>query len=446
MRRRQFLCHAGALCASATLAQLSLFTARAQAAGDYKALVCLFLYGGNDGNNTLVPLDAAGYASYAATRVNLALPQASLLPLTESGGTARFGLHPQLAALQSLWQAGQLAVVQNVGTLLKPVTKQQYQAGAEPLPVNLFSHLDQQLQWQSSISDGLSNTGWGGRLCDQIASLNTGSRIPAMISTAGNNLFVTGKAAQALTIPVSGTFGLQGFDASAGSQARMSALEQLLSLDRSDDLAAAAQDVMSGALKASAALNPVLSSTTSNAATYFSGLKTGIAYQLLAIARVIEARATLGARRQVFLATLGSFDTHSNELNTQQNLFGQLSPALAAFQAALTAIGAASSVTTFTLTDFSRTYMPNTNGGTDHAWGNTAFVMGGAVKGGYYGTSPTLALSGPDDVGVEGRWIPTTSVDQYAAALASWFGVDATRLAQVLPNLSAFPAGPLGFI
>jgi uncharacterized protein (DUF1501 family) len=446
MRRRQFLCHAGALGAAATLAQLSLFSARAQAVSDYKALVCLFLYGGNDGNNTIVPLDAAGYASYATTRANLALPQASLLPLTESSGAVRFGLHPQLSALQSLWQASQLAIVQNVGTLLKPITKQQYQAGSVPAPANLFSHLDQQLQWQSSISDNLSNTGWGGRLCDQVASLNASSQVPAMISTAGNNLFVTGKAVQALTIPVSGTFGLQGFDASAGGQARLSALEQLLSLDRTDDLAAAAQDVMSGALKASTALNPVLTSTTSTAATYFSGLKTGIAYQLLAIARIIEAHAVLGARRQVFLATLGSFDTHTNELNTQQNLFGQLSPAIAAFQAALTAIGAASSVTTFTLTDFSRTYRPNTNGGTDHAWGNTAFVMGGAVKGGYYGTSPTLVLLGPDDGGAEGRWIPTTSVDQYAAALANWFGVDAAGLAQVLPNLSAFPAGPLGFI
>jgi uncharacterized protein (DUF1501 family) len=446
MYRRHFLRYAGALGAAAALAQLSIFAARAQTTGDYKALVCLFLYGGNDGNNTLVPFDAAGYASYATTRANLALPQASLLPLTESGGLVRFGLHPQLTALQSLWQASQLAVVHNVGTLLTPISKQQYQAGTQPVPANLFSHLDQQLQWQSSVSNTLSNTGWGGRLCDQVAGLNANAQVPAMISTTGNNLFVTGKAVQALTIPVAGAFGLSGFDASAGAQARLTALRQLLSSDRTDDLAGAAEDLMSGALKASAALNPVLTSTTSPAATYFAGLKSGIANQLLAIARVIEARATLAASRQVFLASLGSFDTHTNELNTQQNLFGQLSSALGAFQAAMTAIGASSNVATFTLTDFSRTYRPNTNGGTDHAWGNTAFVMGGAVKGGYYGTAPTLALSGPDDAGSEGRWIPTTSVDQYAAALASWFGVDATGLAQVLPNLSAFPAGPLAFV
>jgi uncharacterized protein (DUF1501 family) len=210
---------------------------------------------------------------------------------------------------------------------------------------------------------------------------------------------------------------------------------------------AATQDVMTDALRASATLNPILTAASGTAAGYFAGMTSGIAKQLLAVAKVIEARAALGARRQVFLVSLGSFDTHTNELATHDRLFGQLGPALKAFHDAMGAIGAGADVTSFTLSDFSRTYKPNTNGGTDHAWGNTAFVAGGAVKGGrYYGAAPTLANGGPDDEGNEGRWIPTTAVDQYAAVLAGWFGVDANGLAQVLPNLAAFQTGTIPFL
>ena len=451
MDRRHFLRHAGALGAGATLAQLGILSARAQvAAGDYKALVCVFLYGGNDGNNTVVPIDSAGYASYAAARGPIALAQGTLLPLTEAGGAARFGLHPALggsAGLQGLWDSGELAIVANVGTLVQPLTQAQYLGAGAAKPQSLFSHIDQQNQWQASLSDGPSSTGWGGRLADQLASLNAAASVPAMISTTGNNLFVTGKATQALTIPTSGGFGLRGFDSSAAGVARLTALQALLGIDRGADLLDAAQDVMSGALKASAVLNPVLSVTTSPVSAYFSALTSGIAKQLLAIAKVIEARASFGTRRQVFLVALGSFDTHSNELNTHDTLFAELGAALNAFHAAMAGIGAGGAVTSFTLSDFARTYMPNTNGGTDHAWGNHHFVAGGAVKGRQlYGTWPTLALAGPDDAGTEGRWIPTTSVDQYAATLASWFGVDAAALASVLPNLQSFAPATLGFV
>ena len=450
MDRRHFLSHAGALGAGVALAQLGILSARAQTANDYKALVCIFMYGGNDGNNTLVPIDSSGYAAYAATRGPIALAQNALLPLVEAGGAARFGLHPALGGttgLQALWNAKELAVVTNVGTLVNPLTKAQYLAASVAKPQSLFSHLDQQLQWQASLSDAPSDTGWGGRLADQLANLSAGSSIPSMISTTGNNLFVTGRASQALTIPTSGSFGLRGFDTSGAGVARLSALQALLGVDRGSDLLDAAQNVMAGALQSSAVLNPILMTTTSPVTGYFSGQSSGIAKQLLAVAKVIEARATLNARRQVFLVSIGSFDTHSNELNTHDQLFAQLGTALKSFHDAMTGIGAGSSVTSFTLSDFARTYKPNTNGGTDHAWGNHHFVAGAAVKGGrFYGTWPTLALGGPDDEGSEGRWIPTTAVDQYAATLASWFGADAAGLASVLPNLKSFSPSTLGFV
>jgi uncharacterized protein (DUF1501 family) len=447
MKRRNFLCHAGALAGAAALGQLGSMAARATTSNDYKALVCIFLEGGNDSNNMIVPVDTAGYASYAQIRSDLALPQAGLLPLPEAGGVLRYGLHPNLGGLQSLWNAGSLAVVANVGTLVQPLTKAQYLSTATQKPESLFSHIDQQHEMQASIASVSSNTGWGGRLSDQLAAMNVNASVPPMISAGGNNLFVTGAASQALVIPTSGSFGLSGFSASAGDSARRSALASLLAVDQGADLVAAAEGVMTSALSSSAVLNPILTATATTAAAPFAGLTTNIAKQLLAIAKVIEARATLGAQRQVFLAVLSSFDTHTDQINQQGNLFAQLDPALTAFHAAMADIGAGSEVTTFTLSDFSRTYQPNTGGGSDHAWGSHQLVIGDAVKGQVlYGTMPELALGGADDVANEGRWIPSIAVDQYAATLSTWFGASPTALAQVLPNLSAFPSAPPAFL
>jgi uncharacterized protein (DUF1501 family) len=240
---------------------------------------------------------------------------------------------------------------------------------------------------------------------------------------------------------------LNGFSTSSADSVRRSALEQLLNIDQSTNLTEAAQAIMSGALTSSAILNPILTTTDATLAARFSALTDNFSQQLLAIAKVIEARASLGASRQVFLATLGSFDTHTNQLNEQQTLFSQLDAGLAAFHGAMGDIGAGTSVTTFTLSDFSRNFLPNTGGGTDHAWGSHPLVIGDAVNGGsIYGTMPTLELSGPDDASNLGRWIPTIAVDQFAATLASWFGADAAALAAVLPNLSAFSPSTLGFI
>src|ERR1700685_1130301 len=226
MKRRSFLQHAGALAGTAALGQLGMFAAQAAAANDYKALVCIFLYGGNDANNTIVPLDADGYANYAQTRSYLALPQSQLLPLTVASGAPQYGLHPALPGLQGLWASGNLAVVANVGTLVQPLTKTQYLSTTTLKPESLFSHIDQQHQWHASISStSSSNSGWGGRLADQLAALNVSSSVPPMISTGGNNLFVTGAASQALVIPTSGSVGLNGVSDGGADGARRAGLE-----------------------------------------------------------------------------------------------------------------------------------------------------------------------------------------------------------------------------
>jgi uncharacterized protein (DUF1501 family) len=447
MKRRSFLQHGGALAGTVALGQFGAFAARAASAEDYKALVCIFLYGGNDANNMIVPLDSAGYANYAQARSFLALPKSQLLPLAVSGGTPQYGLHPALPGLQSLWASGKVAVVANVGTLVEPLTKAQYLSTTAAKPENLFSHIDQQHQWQTSISNASANSGWGGRLLEELAALNANSSVPAMISACGNNLFVTGAASQALVIPTSGPFGLNGFSNSRADTARRTALEELLNVDVTVNLTQAAQTVMRGALSSSAILNPILMATDATLSARFKGLTDSFSQQLLAIAKVIEARNVLGASRQVFLATLGSFDTHTNQLYQQQALFSQLDASLTAFHGAMSDIGAAKNVTSFTLSEFSRNFLPNTGGGTDHAWGSHPLVIGDAVKGGrIYGTMPTLQLSGPDDASNLGHWIPTIAVDQFAATLASWFGADAAALATVLPNLSAFSPSTLGFI
>jgi uncharacterized protein (DUF1501 family) len=444
MHRRSFLTRAGAL---AALSALGPFSSRASTPGDYKALVCIFLYGGNDSNNMIVPIDAAGYANYAKLRSTIALPQDQLLPLAGSGA-AQYGLHPALTGLQSLYKTRNLAIVANVGTLVEPLTKSQYLSPSTIKPDNLFSHIDQQHQWEASLSDTPSlTTGWGGRLIDQLTSFNATASVPPMISAGGNNLFVTAADSQALVIPATGPFILEGFSNGSADVVRRSALVQLLGIDQRDALTRAAQNVMTGALSASAILNPILTGPSPTLESYFAGLTSNFSEQLLAIAKVIQAREQLGTRRQVFLATLGSFDTHTNQLYRQQALFADLDAALSAFCAAMAGIGAGNSVTSFTLSDFSRTFLPNTGGGTDHAWGSHQIVVGGAVRGGQmYGKMPTLEVGGPDDAGDEGRWIPTIAVDQYAATLSTWLGANQTELASVLPNLAAFSPSTLGFV
>jgi uncharacterized protein (DUF1501 family) len=450
--RREFLLRSGALTAGGLASRLMPLSAlglaahaQAQSTGDYKALVCVFLYGGVDGNNLVVPTDSAGYAQYSAVRpvasgVNLA--QAQLLAVQPASTGTPFGLHPQLVDIHPLFAQKKLAILANVGPLNEPTNKANYLAKR---PENLFSHSDQQNQWQSSVSTGPSASGWGGRIADQMAGRN--GAFPIITSIAGASLFTAGAASSALALPPTGGLALQGLNGSAAANARLAALNAILAADRDNTYVKAAGDITAQALSLSAVVNPILTSTSSAIAARFTGQNNSIAQQLLAVAKLIEARAQTGARRQVFFVSLGGFDTHGNELNTLDTLLGQLSPALRSFYDATVQLGVADSVTTFTLSDFGRTLQANSNAGTDHAWGNNHFVLGGAVRGGeMYGRYPTLARAGPDDADTSGRWIPTTAVEQYGATLARWFGVDDAALAAVFPNLARFPAPNLGFL
>ena len=450
--RRTFLRNLAALSSMGLASRLDFLgvvaSANAQQATDYKALVCVFMFGGNDGNNTLIPIDAAGYGQYAAVRPaasGINLPQASLLPIQPSNVGTPFGLHPALAELQTLFDHGKMAVLANVGTLIQPISKADYNAGMRPL--SLYSHADQQAQWQSSISDRVSGTGWGGRIADKVAAFNAASGFPVVTSLDGTVLFTTGTSTSPLAIPATGSFALAGYAANAASNARFAAVQQLLALGSGNVLVNGANKIGSQALQLSTTVNPILANASSTVAPLFAPLKTSTANQLFQVAKMIEARAATGARRQIFFVQLGSFDTHGDQLNRQQNLFAELSPALKAFYDATTALGVGSQVTTFTLSDFGRTLQPASGGGTDHAWGNHHFIIGDAVHGGaFYGQYPQLVLGGPNDAESEGRWLPTTAVDQYGATLAKWFGVAPADISVAFPNLAKFATPDLGFI
>lgn len=456
--RRDFLrnsCYAlGAAALASSVERFGLINtlaAPAAAQTDYKALVCVFLFGGNDGNNMVIPYETTEYATYQAVRGQttsggLGIPQANLLQITAPSHSRRFGLHPNMTGLQSLYNSGKLAVLCNTGTLVEPLTKSQYQSGGTR-PQNLFSHDDQQIQWQCSLSNQLSRTGWGGRLADATKFYNGSEPFPMITSVAGINLFTTGAQARPLAIPQSGTFGLSGFGSSTAQQARLNAMQQILTYDRGAALVNAASETMQGAMTNSTILNPIITNANSTVAPLFSSLNTSLSRQLFQVAKILESRAMLRLNRQIFFVSLGGFDTHNNQVNDQGNLFTQVSQAMKAFYDATAQLGLAEKVTTFTLSDFGRTFKPASGGGTDHAWGNHHLVMGGAVKGGdFYGQFPTLTLSGASDVTNEGRWLPTTSVDQYAATLAQWFGVSSGDLPTVFPNLYRFSTNNLGFM
>ena len=451
--RRHFAQRLGALAALGLGSKLSVLdlvaTARAQSTSDYRALVCVFLYGGNDGNNTVIPMDTAGYAQYAAVRPassGIQLAQASLLPIQPASSAIPYGLHPSLSEVASLFNQRKLSIVANVGTLVQPITKTQYQSGLVPL--SLYSHSDQVAQWQSSISNAASLTGWGGRIADKLAPQNAATGFPVVTSLNGTVLFATGKTTSPLSIPLTGSFALVGFPNSPAANARLAALQQFLATDSTNQLVNAANGIGAQAIALSATMNPILSSPNSSVASLFTALGTNATGSaLFQVAKTIEARATTGAKRQIFFVSLGGFDTHANQAPTQGNLLSQLSPALKAFYDATAALGVASQVTTFTLSDFGRTLQPASGGGTDHAWGNHQFVMGDAVKGGdLFGQYPTLSLGGPNDAEQRSSWIPTISVDQYGATLAKWFGVAPADLATVFPNLAKFATSDVGFM
>jgi uncharacterized protein (DUF1501 family) len=441
--RRSFIRYASLAAAGNALGlrPFGALNALAQSGSGYKALVCIFLFGGNDANNTLIPFDTTGYGKYSALRGGLALAQNMLLPLT---GAPNFALNPNLPEIQTLFNSNNAAFVANVGTLIQPLTRAQYLAG-QTCPTNLFSHPDQQLEWQNAAQSAATPTGWAGRIADALgASYNQGASIPMITSVAGDSLFCNGVA----TAPVSVSPGnLGAASCSEGSEcaARQASAQALLTLDSGLSLIQADDSITTNAYAYAKTLADATQSITPLQTVFPAN--NGLAAQLKQIAQIIQVRAALGVQRQIFFASLGNFDTHSDQLTLQNALLAQVSPALAAFYNATVELNVASDVTAFTMSDFSRTFQPNSNKGSDHAWGSHHIVIGGAVKGGQiYGTYPTLTLGGPDDSGSNGRWLPSTASSQYAATLAEWFGVPAASLPAILPSIGNFSTSNLGFV
>ncbi len=412
----------------------------------YKALVCIFMFGGNDANNMVVPYD--GYAGYSTARGAMALSQASLLQVTApSHGSLRFGLHPNLTAIHPLYAQNKLAVLCNMGTLVAPMTKAQYLNGSVRRPDNLFSHEDQQQQGQTSVSaNTLLNEpiGWGGRLADQSAFFNGGNGFPMLISPAGAQVFGVGVGSRPL---VPGP-NLSGFGSPITNDQRYLAMRYLMTVDNTAILNDSQSELMERAIDNNTILNNALNTASVN--TVFPS--TGLGNQLRQVARIIAARSTIGLNRQVFFCSIGGFDTHSDQMSLHSTLMTNLGAAMKAFYDATVELGVQSQVTTFTMSDFSRTMRPNQTG-TDHAWGAHQFIMGDAVQGGnFYGTYPDITLNGPSDADnygtnfSNGRWIPTTSIDQYGATLAQWFDLDPALRGSVFPNIGSFPAQTLPFM
>ena len=426
-------------------------TAGAPIASDYKALVCLFLNGGNDANNLIIPL-GSGYSAYASARSNLAIPQASILPFTPRTTDGRsWGLHPSVSELHALFNSGKMALLANAGTLVYPTTKSQYNARSVPLPPQLFSHSDQQVQWQHSVPDKPTTTGWGGRTADLLNAFNTSDQISMSISLAGKNTFQVGAKVSQYAIGTGGAVSLSGSTSSATSLdgIRFKAQKDIFAQSQSTLFETAFASATGDAIVSADLLNTVLAASPA-ITTVFPNTSAG--NQLKMAARLIGASPTLGLKRQVFFVQLGGWDTHAAQLvntdpvnGTHAGLLAQISQAVNAFYNATIELGVANQVTTFTASDFGRTYRSNGDG-SDHGWGSHHFIVGGAVNGtNLYGKMPTLTVSGPDDT-TQGRWIPTTSVDEYAATLATWFGVSPTDLPTVLPNIGRFAKPNLGFL
>jgi uncharacterized protein (DUF1501 family) len=437
--RRDFLKLSAGLAALGLMGLGASRPAGAATASDYKALVCIYLAGGNDGNNLIVPLDSTRYTAYQNLRGSLALGLSKLCPAIADSSNKPYALHYGLPELNSWYGAGKLAVVLNTGVLDQPLTRSQYLQGSN-VPTSLFSHSDQTVQMQAAQSTAVG-TGWGGRLLDAFSAAQDNL---AAISVSSPALLLQGQTLSG-NVVIPGTdmslSGMNPWPASAAT-ARRQALNQTLGLNGGSIVRGAANQVMTNGLQLADALQasgvnlPTLS-------TVFPGTTLGT--QLKEIARLIRLRAQQGPGRQVFFCTLGGFDTHSGQDWQQWDLFIQLSQALDAFAHAMGEVGLGQQVTAFTQSEFGRTMQSN-GSGSDHAWGNHHIVLGGAVQGGIYGQMPSFVLNGADDANGRGVWIPTLSLSQFGATLGRWFGASSAELATVFPNLSLFPTSNIGFM
>lgn len=454
--RRDFLrLGTGTVLSTAMLSTLGglqrVLGATADASG-YKALVCLFMSGGNDGFNWLVPQTAAGHSTYASSRGNLGLDPSTLLSLngTASDGYA-YGLHAACPELQSLFNAKSAAVLCNVGTLVVPTTPAQARMGSVPLPPQLFSHIDQQTLWQTSIADSSERYGWAGRVADLYASQGMNPNLAMNINVGDQNYWQSGKATNPYALGLGGASVLNdALSTNFRNGLRSKASAAILSQAGSDANLMVAQYAK---VQVNAANKVVTLNNAYNAAgdvsTQFPAYEqdNNLGLQLHQVARLIKARSQIGDARQIFFVSMGGFDSHQNQLITQNTMLRIVSRNIATFQAAMQELGTQKNVTLFTASDFGRTLGSN-GSGADHAWGNHHMIVGGAVQGGqYYGKMPSLKIGGADDLGSSnGQIVPTTSTDQYAATLAQWFGVAASDLNTVFPNLKNFSSPNLGFM
>jgi uncharacterized protein (DUF1501 family) len=469
--RRNFLQSMLAAAGTATtpfaLNLAALGTAAAQNANDYKALICLYMAGGNDGFNTVLATDSASWNEYNRLRstgdaVSIALPgvgaSGGVLPITlkTPQGGRTFALHPKLGSVKGLFDSGRAAIVANVGTLIQPTTKAQYLAGSVALPPKLFSHNDQQAVWQSNAPEG-GGLGWGGRMGDLLASSNSSATFTC-ISAGGNAVFLTGKQIRQFQISTSGLPPMTNLNTSLfGAPAASNPLRSVLTAQGSSKFQNETGKINSRAIDSQAALSAAMAPSGAGgvpAPTPYISQRTGaattnqLALQLQTVARIIAGRGALGVKRQVFYVNLGGFDTHDGQKLQQADLMARLDHAVAYFDsvmATLMGTDMRKQVTLFTASDFGRTFVTNGDG-TDHGWGSHHFVFGGAVNGqNMYGSYPVTGINHDLDIG-SGALLPTTSVDQYGATLASWFGVPDSQMSTIFPNIGNFTTRNLGFM
>ena len=469
LSRRHFLRTASlasmaGIAASPFLLDLNSVAAMAQETSptDYRALVCIFLQGGNDGHGAVIATDTDSFNAFTTARSGapgLAYPMNELLPITlktpQSGRT--FALNPALTGVQNLFNAGRAAIIANCGTLIAPASKSQVLAGSVPLPASLYSHFDQTAAWQAIAANSGSavHTGWGGAMADLIASMNTNSAFTC-ISTAGVALFLSGITSYQLNVTSAGPIPISGLSQPLfGQQAGTNALASILSADEANLFAKEYGVVINRSIAAQASLSSSMlaagASGVPNPPQYLDPITNALtdnplAASLQTVARVIGGRAGLGVTRQIFFVQLGGFDTHDNQAPQIARLLTQLSTGLEYFDSLMMSSGLGNQVTTFTASDFGRTLTANSDG-TDHGWGSHHFVVGGAVNGqDMYGQYPVIGSNQANDTGA-GRLIPTTSVEEYAGTLARWFGLSDGQVKQVFPNFTNFGTNPyMGFI
>jgi uncharacterized protein (DUF1501 family) len=453
INRRQFLHHSyRALGAAGLLATFPAFgqvTTLASSANDFKALVAVSLAGGNDGLNTVVPTNATEYAYYSSVRSAFALPQNQLLPISVPGQTRTWGLHPSLPKLHQLWQSQNMAIIANVGPLVAPLTRAEYASNPLLRPSGLFDHYAQILTWGRCDMDITS--GWGNRMSAYLQSLNSGTTTPMLINIAENNPLLVGTN-PAITLTPGTELTLRGTSGSAQATARNALLRDFL------EHGAASSDAMlvrALAVQAQEALDngQQITDTLKQAAALATPFPdTDLGKQLKQVARILSVRNLLGLdRRLIFSVKLSGFDTHAAQLATHAELLGEVDGALSAFYDATVELGIASNVVSFTVSDFGRRVRANAQDGCDHAWGNMALVVGGAVKGGaMYGRYPEIEIGGSDYIDDSskggGIWLPSLSLDQYGSTLAAWFGLDDAARRAVFPHLARFDSHDLGFL